>query len=742
MSDSNTTVRAEPLSMESTAGARRLTVLYIAALSTVAILTIGAQLLVQWQLENSQSDSHVINLAGRQRMLSQRLAKSSLQLQASSGNDIQDIKDEVATALSEWQTNHIGLQRGDTEIGLKGQLSPQLTKLFDEVRPHYDAIRIAAHEIQVATPESNASASIRRIQEHEAAFLSGMDAIVSRFVFEAERRVSRLRNSEVALLALTLLVLTAEGLFIFKPAVRQIKHVVGRLEGIGARLAVAKEQAESANEAKTRFLANVSHELRTPMTAVLGMTELARETEDPEKRNKYLGIVEEAGQSLLRLLSDLIDTAKIEAAELEIREIPFRPSEVLRQVIDLMRPLALEKGLALRSAYDDCGDLCSESKVLGDEQRLMQVLINLVGNAIKYTDAGYVELSLDISSSSLQSQKIIWTVRDSGVGIEEKDRSRLFEPFFQAHSSPKSSQGGAGLGLSICQKIIDALGGSIELVSEVGQGTTARVAIDLPIVLKSNTAPTSEFKEVESFAAPLDVLVIEDSSFNQLLLTEWLERAGHRVSIASSGADAIAEFESNGADVVVTDYRLGPLNGAETAQRIRAIALARACPSPPVICVTGDIDATAMLPGQDAFDAVAMKPIRCEELYRLIEQAMPGGRVSTLGRDADSMSDFHRELAAELSRLVPVQLAELCEALVRRDFKSISLLAHRLRGQVTYFEQPDAERTLRQLEQAARVEDSHRCHPLVDELKAQLEELLGLLTPAAIGEKIDNATSC
>lgn len=692
MTDQPTAASPKPAPTASATGAQRLTILYIVALSTVALLTIGAQVLVQWQLESSQTDSRVINIAGRQRMLSQRLAKSSLQLEADSGESDPAVRQEMAEALTEWQSNHNGLQHGDRSNGLEGDLSPQLTELFAKVRPHYEAICLAAQEQIVAKPGDDVSASVSDIREHESAFLEGMDDIVSRCVLEAEGRVARLRNSELALLALTLLVLVAEGLFIFRPAVGQIKQVVARLEATGARLTVAKEEAEAANEAKTRFLANVSHELRTPMTAVLGMTELARESTDTERRNQYLTIVEQAGQSLLRLLNDLIDTAKIEAAELELKTAPFHPVAVNRRVVDLLRPLAAAKGLDLQCKHDDVTD-CT---VLGDEERLMQVLINLVGNAIKYTDAGHVCATLETIVSGAGNRRLAWTISDTGIGINREDQARLFEPFFQVEASPEASRGGAGLGLSICAKILDALGGSIELSSAIGKGTTVRVEIELPLAPLADASPKAEPLPTEQSAASLNVLVVEDSSVNQLLLKEWLERAGHRVTIAADGAEAIDVFELRGADVVVTDYRLGPLNGAETALRIRAIASVKRTLAPPIICVTGDVDATASFPGQDIFAAVAMKPVGREELYRLIGRATsPNGESGTAVAD-DSMPDFHRELAVELSRIMPGQLNELQKAMASRDFMTVSLLSHRMRGQVAYFNCPDAERTLLQ----------------------------------------------
>ena len=708
-----------PLPTASATGALRLTILYIAALSTVALLTIGAQVLVQWQLSSSRTDSRVINIAGRQRMLSQRLAKSSLQFQASSEENIPAFRQEMTDALAEWEHNHYGLQHGDRSNGLKGELSPQLSNLFAELQPHYEAIRDAARQI-LASPSDDVSSAVREIQQHESAFLEGMDDIVTQCVLEAEGRVTRLSNSEVALITLTMLVLIAEGFFIFRPAVRQIRQVVARLEATGIRLKIAKEEAEAANEAKTRFLANVSHELRTPMTAVLGMTELARESSDPERRDQYLTIVEQAGNSLLRLLNDLIDTARIEAAELELREAPFQPVAVNRRVVDLLRPLATSKGLDLQVNHVGVAD-CT---VLGDDERLMQVLINLVGNAIKYTDAGHVCVALETIESSANSRRLIWTINDTGIGIDSKNQAQLFDPFYQVDSTPESTRGGAGLGLSICAKILDAMGGSIELKSVVGQGTTVRVEIELPVTTQADASLKTKLQQAERAAGSLNVLVVEDSSVNQLLLKEWLERAGHCVTLASDGAEAIDAFESYGADVVVTDYRLGALNGAETALRIRDAASVNRTAAPPIICVTGDIDARRAMPGQDIFDAVVMKPVRREELYRLIERATSNDSERGALTDDDSLSDFHRELARELSRVMPEQLQKLEEALDGQDFKTVTLLSHRIRGQAAYFECRDAELTLLQLEHAAKLQDYEGSQSHFDNLKVRLAELM------------------
>lgn len=692
---------------------QRLTLLYVVALSTVALLTVGAQVLIQWQLRTGESDSHVINIAGRQRMLSQRLAKASLRLSTSDDLQRRRAAEELAQTLSEWSANHEGLQHGDDALKLSGRLSDRLTQLFADVRPHFVAMQDAADRLVGAAPDSVAESLVSKIQQNEAAFLQGMDDIVSQYVAEAEGRVWRLRRLEWVLLGLTLTVLLVEGLFIFRPAVRRIADTMTSLERAGDNLRIAKEQAEHANEAKTRFLANVSHELRTPMTAVLGMTELAKLSDNPAARDRYLSIVEEAGESLLRLLNDLIDTAKIEVSELDLKVSPFRPAAVTERVGDLMQPLASKKGLTLETSVVGPTD----ARVSGDGQRLTQVLVNLVGNAIKYTDAGSVRIECTIAETAESEFHLAWSVTDSGVGIAEADQARLFEPFYQAGSSPNGQRGGAGLGLSICNKILEAMGGDIELSSAVGRGTTVRVEVAQP---KAHPTAPPERMAPSLEARSLRVLVAEDTEVNQLLLKEHLESAGHRVTIASSSAAALEAFRSDGADLVVTDYRLGDANGADTAQRIRALSQANGTPPPPFVCVTADADAISRQPAEQPFDAVVTKPFRRDELLRQIARVASTGSGGEAPQPTGRLDSFQQEIASVLAQALPSQMTQLQDAATSGQVDTVLLLTHRLRGQVAYFDAPELASSLSVLESAAKRRDAAEVSRLYADVEPRL----------------------
>jgi signal transduction histidine kinase len=328
----------EPRAVKNPTG--RLTVLYIAALSAVALLSLVGQAVVQLQLQRQMSDSRVVNIAGRQRMFSQRLAKSALLLASPTFNHRRDaLLNTARETLTLWQECHEGLQRGDDALGLPGHNSREVTHMFARLDGEFGEIAAGmAQLLDMASSRGEPSdadaatmaAPLRRVLDHEAAFLAGMDAIVFQYAREAHERVARLRAIEWILVALTLSVLLIEGTFVFRPAVRRLAGAMAQLDRTQRVLIRSRDAARAASEAKTRFLANISHELRTPLNAVIGMTELARTTNSPTKRELYLETVADASQSLLVLLNDLIDLSRVEANQLRLQEDSTCASKLMR----------------------------------------------------------------------------------------------------------------------------------------------------------------------------------------------------------------------------------------------------------------------------------------------------------------------------------------------------------------------------------------------------------------------------
>lgn len=633
----------------------RLTFLYVAALSTVALLSVGAQWLIQNQLSQSQGESLVINLAGRQRMLSQRLAKAALALR---GEAAPAAAQELRETLDDWVRHHRGLVEGAREIGLEGNLTPTVAERFQEVQPAFERIRDAAQTLVQESPRVDSDA-VAAILANEMRFLTGMDRVVSQLVDEAERRVARLRQLESLILGLTLLVLLAEGLFIFRPAAARVEKT---LEDLRA----AKAEADRANAAKTRFLANVSHELRTPMTAVLGMTELALDTSDEQQRRRHLRTVTQAGESLLALLNDLIDVAGIDADVLTLRPQPFSPADLVQRVGRLLGPSAECKGLAVVAT----AGASAQRWVLGDVRRLEQVLLNLVSNAVKWTDEGRVTLRCDAESVAADRLAVRFTVSDTGPGVDPSDLPRLFEPFIQGADPSGRTRGGVGLGLAIVKRIADAMGLSVELHSAPDQGFTAALAGVFPVTEAPAKIPVGRLPKV----AGLNVLVVEDTPFIQELLEQMLTPLGCRVALARSVAEAVSR-DFYGVDVALIDRRLPDGDGLEVAAAIRAAATSEGRPAPRLVCTTASPTALADPLVEAAFDSVMAKPFDRRRLLQ--ELKVDATATSTLERDQELVQTFLNSL--------PKDVTMIDQALRDQRLQDAGVVAHRIAGQVGYF---------------------------------------------------------
>lgn len=738
-----------PLANDPSQG-RGLTVLYVFALSTVALLSIGAQLLIQRQLSNGESDSEVINIAGRQRMLSQRLAKAALRLDDASAAERDGCRAELRETLSTWTQYHAVLQQGDDELGVPGDNSEAISRLFAAVEEEFQSMRSAAERLLAApADEPPSEEDILAIQAGEAGFLTGMDRIVSQYVTEAERKVARLRRLESAILALTLGVLLAEGLLIFRPAVQRIEQTVERLGLVGERLRRAKEQAENANAAKTRFLANVSHELRTPMTAVLGMTELARDEQDEAQRARYLGIVEEAGNSLLGLLNDLIDLARIDAGQTPMESQPFDPQEVVDRVVRMMQAAAWDKEIGLSSG----GGVDAGLWVCGDAGRLEQVLLNLVANAIKSTPKGSVVVGCTLVSRSGDRAVLSYSVRDTGVGIDPADQERIFEPFFQVRDGVAAESTGAGLGLAICRRIAEAMDAKITVLSTKGVGTTVTLTADFPLASSQQPAAI-EPPNPEPVAPTRDfnVLVVEDTEVNQILLRELLTRAGHTTTVASSGEQALDHYQSSRYDLVLIDLHLPGIDGSTTAEEMLAIDAGRGAPPPPMLCVTAHAAAQREeVDPAGVFDAILTKPLRRADLFAAIgatlaeqdsETQSVGQAMTNLNAPFTEASKqdpaLMRELANAYLAAAGPQHQALEDALREQRLWDASVLAHRFRGQLAYFGHEPLAEELSRLEQACidnQVEAALAAGPSVlGRLSAASEELKSTYQPNSSGE--------
>ncbi|WP_241893513.1 response regulator [Magnetofaba australis] len=351
-------------------------------------------------------------------------------------------------------------------------------------------------------------------------------------------------------------------------------------------LRIAKESAEAANEAKSAFLATMSHEIRTPLNAILGMGELLMENEPNPQRMRYLEVSYKAGETLLALINDILDLSKIEAGRVDLERRPFDLWALASGVTDLVGVAKGDKPLAVACQIDPH----TPRWVIGDEERLRQVMINLVGNAVKFTPEGKVVLKLSISD-------VGWAelaVEDTGIGISPAELERIFHPFTQADASTTREFGGTGLGLTICKRLIDLMGGGITVTSEKGRGSVFSVHLPLESTTQSAveelTAPQPESArapgEPRAEAAQRVILLVDDSSDNRMLVQHFLKASAHQVEMAENGRQAVERYLQGGVDLVLMDIQMPIMDGYEATRQIRQWETEQGWTAVPVIALT------------------------------------------------------------------------------------------------------------------------------------------------------------
>lgn len=518
----------------------------------------------------------------------------------------------------------------------------------------------------------------------------------------------------------------------------------------------AKAEAEAANHSKSQFLANISHEIRTAMNCINGMTELLFTTEIGPSQKEYLELIKSSSESLLNLINDILDLARIEAGKLRLEQNHFDLNAISQEIVKIYQLQAQQKGLQFD--YYIAPEV--PANLTGDPGRLRQVFVNLLANAIKFTEKGKVSLRIEVQKESSIAIHILFGVSDTGIGIKPDKMDLLFKNFSQVDRSNTSKYNGSGLGLAICKQLVELMNGRIWVESEAGVGSTFSFMVPF---LKSKTAaalgtirnqPTGfPDNKLEYGGGKIKVLAVEDHPVNQRFVSLILQKIGVEVILASSGRKALEILETENFDLILMDVQMPEMDGYETTIRIREKERLTNAHTPIVALTAYAMEGDKQQCLAAGMDSYLSKPINAAKLNSLVThflknklyqdslaQPPPIDLMATL-RIVDGDFQLAEELVSSFKNDCPLRLAELVKTHQEGDFAKLKHLAHRLKGALSYFGAEKALRLTGELEQFSQSKQLEAAAGVLEDLGMELGRIMKFINQFG-REDYDEGSNC
>lgn len=513
----------------------------------------------------------------------------------------------------------------------------------------------------------------------------------------------------------------------------------------------SRKEAESANIAKSLFLANMSHEIRTPINGVLGVTELLTKGYLTDEQRQYIDILKASSDSLLSIINDILDLSKIESGSMTLSYSFFKLSKAVKEAIKIIEPISQAKGIPLiKDISDDTPEY-----IIGDQERLKQILINLISNAVKFTEKGSIAIKIKCLSKKNNACKLEFIIQDTGIGIPEENIKTIFEPFVQLDNTIRKKFGGTGLGLAICYKLVKLMNGTIWIESSLGIGTEVHFIISFKVEPEEDMIrkTMSNLKKQESineirhmYAQPnkkLNILIAEDNEINQMLITKMLAIEGFTYKVANNGYEAIELFKQEDFDVILMDVQMPKMDGLEATKEIRKLERGR---DVPIIAITAyamtDDSKKCLAAGMDYY---LSKPLSYKKLFALINEIFDLDYKSTQAVNIQDRSleksnelvnsesifiklnsdlDFFNQITKKFESNSKNLINEIKIAIKENDYGKLKTTAHTIKGSIAVFEAKQAFELALKLENMGREEQTEGVDKVVYQLEKAISNII------------------
>ncbi len=534
--------------------------------------------------------------------------------------------------------------------------------------------------------------------------------------------------------------------------IAELEAIIRRLREENERLREKANHADSANKAKSDFLAMISHEIRTPMNGVIGLSELLLGTGLESRQKHFAELILTSARNLLTLINSLLDFSKIEAKKMVLDLSPFDLTDMLLETMELYTLSGEQKELQVEADIDER----LAPSYIGDGYRIRQILVNLLGNAIKFTSSGEVSLKVTIIDRTANTDTIRFEVRDTGPGIVREKQGELFQPFTQLDGPAKLRHGGTGLGLSICAKLIELMDGALGLNSVPGEGSTFWFQLRLPVAATETDSQDTcccldddeKMTNQAGSGCSYTILIVDDEPTNRMVLRESLQRAGAGIVEAEDGRQAIDYCMTRDFDCIFMDCQMPVVDGFEATEKILANAADSNRPIPPIIALTADATLDTRQRCQDTgMKDYLLKPLNFDELKQVIGRQLPDLQVHIQGRhviDRDNEGESKagdmiinpeklEKLGDNIGNLGPVitvflqtlnsRFTDISRAVQAKDADAIARAAHTLKGSSSQFGAEELSGLCRRMEDMGRSHNISQADPLLREIGRAAERL-------------------